>query len=215
MNTPEHAWQNAGAAHGADPSAGATTPPNGHPGPAQGAGPMPGDGPAAIGPWPHHPAMGWAGGAAWPAYPPPGYGPGSPPYGYGPYGPPGYGGAPFGHGAPGPAPGTAPPGAESSGLGAAMGGLADQAGLGMLKDLFGFDDGEFWKGAMVGAAVVMLLTNENLRDALVGGATKTAEAVKSGMDNLAGTGQETDADTAGESSNTEVSSQAQPEDFPR
>ncbi|MFO8152678.1 hypothetical protein [Thioalkalivibrio sp.] len=85
----------------------------------------------------------------------------------------------------------------------------------MLKDLFGFDDGEFWKGAMVGAAVVMLLTNENLRDALVGGATKTAEAVKSGMDNLAGTGQETDADTAGESSNTEVSSQAQPEDFPR
>jgi hypothetical protein len=94
-----------------------------------------------------------------------------------------------------------------------MGNLADQAGLGMFKDFFRFDDGEFWKGAMVGAAVVLLLTNENLRDALIGGAAKTAEAVKSGMDNLAGDERESDA--ADEPSDLEDTSQAQPEDLPR
>lgn len=210
MNHPEHTWQNAGAAQGADPGAGPSAAQTAQHGPSHGAGPKAGGGPGAFGSWPHDPAMGWG----WPGYPPPGYGMGAPPYGFGPYGPPGYGGATFGYGPPGPAPGAAPPGAESSGLGAAMGGLADQAGLGMLKDFFRFDDGEFWKGAMVGAAVVMLLTNENLRDTLIGGAAKTAEAVKSGMDNLAGTGQEAGTDNAGESSN-EGNSQAQPEDFSR
>ncbi|AGA32307.1 hypothetical protein TVNIR_0606 [Thioalkalivibrio nitratireducens DSM 14787] len=62
-----------------------------------------------------------------------------------------------------------------------MGNIADQAGLGMLKDLFNFGDGDFWKGAMVGAAVVLLLTNENLRETLAGGAAKATAAVKSGL----------------------------------
>ena len=83
----------------------------------------------------------------------------------------------------------------------------------MFKDFFRFDDGEFWKGAMVGAAVVLLLTNEGLRDALIGGAAKTAEAVKSGMGNLAGSERESDA--ADQPSDPEDPSQAQPEDLPR
>ncbi|MFO8004284.1 hypothetical protein [Thioalkalivibrio sp.] len=83
----------------------------------------------------------------------------------------------------------------------------------MLKDFLRFDDGEFWKGAMVGAAVVLLLTNEGLRDALIGGAARTAEAVKSGMDNLAETGNGSAA--ADEPSDLDNASQAQPEDAPR
>lgn len=213
MNHPEHGWQNAGAVHGADAPAGATSTPTGNMGPPPGADAMPGYGYGSQGAWPHHPAMGWPGGPAGPWYPPPGYGMGPPPYGYGPYGPAGYGGAPFGHAATGSAPGATPPGAESAGFGAALGNLADQAGLGMFKDFFSFDDGEFWKGAMVGAAVVLLLTNENLREALIGGAAKTAEAVRSGMDNLAGTEQASDA--VGEPSDLEDTSEAQPEDLSR
>jgi hypothetical protein len=94
-----------------------------------------------------------------------------------------------------------------------MGNIADQAGLGMFKDFFKFDDGEFWKGAMVGAAVVLLLTNESLRDALLGGAAKTAEAVKSGMDSFAGTDRE--ADAAGDPPYPEADSEEQPEDISR
>lgn len=212
MNHPEHGWQNAGAAPGADTAAGATATPTGNTGSAPDPYAMPGHGHGAPGAWPHHPPMGWSGGPAGPWYPPPGLGMGAPPYGYGPYGPAGYR-APFGHAATGPAPGPTPSCAESAGLGAAMGHIADQAGLGMFKDFFRFDDGEFWKGAMVGAAVVLLLTNEGLRDALIGGAAKTAEAVKSGMDNLAGS--ERESDTTGEPPDGEDTSQAQPEDFPR
>jgi hypothetical protein len=213
MNHPEHGWHNMGAAPGSDPTAGATAAPTGNMGPSLGPDPMSGYGYGAPGAWPHHPPMGWQGGPAAPSYPPPGYGMGPPPHGYGPYGPAGYGGAPYGHAAPGSAPGPTPPGADSAGFGAAMGNLADQAGLGMFKDFFRFDDGEFWKGAMVGAAVVLLLTNEGLRDALIGGAAKTAEAVKSGMGNLAGSERESDA--ADQPSDPEDPSQAQPEDLPR
>jgi len=93
-----------------------------------------------------------------------------------------------------------------------MGGLADQAGLGMFKDFFSLGDGEFWKGAVVGAAVVMLLTNENLREALLGSATKAAEAVKSGMDNLAGSDNETSAADGDDSSDADDAMQAQTEE---
>lgn len=72
------------------------------------------------------------------------------------------------------------PGARE-GLAASLGALADSSGLSAFKDLFNWEDGEFWKGAMVGAAVVILLTNESLRDSLLGGFSKTAEAMKSGL----------------------------------
>ncbi len=114
-----------------------------------------------------------------------GYGPTAPPYGA-PWGaPPGYGWAP-----PHPPPGYYTPsgpegqpkvGGAPAGFAAAMGDIADKSGLGMFKDLFNWDDGEFWKGAIVGAAVVVLMTNEDLRNSLIGGAAKTAEAVKSGL----------------------------------
>jgi hypothetical protein len=178
------------------------------PGCAQaGGGPSP---QAAGGPPPH------AGGQAGAAAPPPGgqaggqagfgpqhgmygmhQGPGGPQdyaamYGYPPY--PGYFAPPMGgwqayppgYG-PGPAPGPTA-NAMPGGLGAAMGDIADKSGLGMFKDFLDLDDGEFWKGALVGAAVVLLMTNEDLRNSLLGGAAKTAEAVKSGLSGLGGNG---------------------------
>ena len=75
----------------------------------------------------------------------------------------------------------ATPTADQTGLESALNDMADKSGLGMLKGLFNFQDGEFWKGALVGAAVVMLLTNEELRNSLISGAAKTADAVKSGF----------------------------------
>jgi len=77
-----------------------------------------------------------------------------------------------------PPPGPTP---EQAQMEAMFNDMADKSGLGMLKGFFNTGDGDFWKGALVGAAVVMLLTNEGLRDSLIGGAAKTAEAVKSGF----------------------------------
>jgi hypothetical protein len=59
--------------------------------------------------------------------------------------------------------------------------FADQSGLGALKGFLNFNDGEFWKGALVGAAIVLLMTNEDLRGALLGGAARTADAMKAGL----------------------------------
>jgi hypothetical protein len=76
-----------------------------------------------------------------------------------------------------------------------MGEMADKSGLGMLKGFLDFNDSEFWKGALVGAAVVLLVTNDELRSALIGGAARTAEAVKSGMAGMAGTQDDMTGDT--------------------
>ena len=164
-------------------------------GPAQpGAGPWPGGTVPGEVP-PHGP---W--GAPPPGYPPHGYPPqgpygAPPPYGYHP----GYHGAPWPGGHPGMGPAGAPGGAPAgqgvergagaaAGFAAALGDMADKSGLGMFKEMFSWEDGEFWKGAMVGAAVVMLLTNENLRNSLIGGAAQTAEAMRSGMAGFAAAG---------------------------
>ncbi|MFP4154388.1 MAG: hypothetical protein ACOC00_07170 [Halothiobacillaceae bacterium] len=72
-----------------------------------------------------------------------------------------------------------PPAPEQAGFQAAFDQVAEQNGLGMLKGFFDTQDSDFWKGALVGAAAVMLLTNDHLRDSLIGGAAKTAGAVKS------------------------------------
>jgi hypothetical protein len=101
---------------------------------------------------------------------------------YGYYGAPGppWSGAPTGYGGPPP---TVPPTGTGTqaGIAAALGDMADKSGLGMFKELFNWEDSEFWKGALVGVAVVLLMTNEHLRNTLIGGAAKTAEAVKSGF----------------------------------
>ena len=144
-----------------------------------GAGPGPfGPGPGMQHPWGGPQGPGFAYG------PPPGaYGPVPP--GWGPY-PPGYAPQqPFG-----------PDPAAAAGLSAAMNEIADQSGLGALKGFLNFNDGEFWKGALVGAAIVLLMTNDELRNALLGSAAKTANAMKAGM---AGFGAESteDADEQG------------------
>ena len=74
------------------------------------------------------------------------------------------------------------------------GAMGDQAGL--LKNIIstvGMDDKEFWKGAMVGAAVTLLLTNDSVRgmlmqtlagagDMLKAGSSKVKDGVKNGSE---------------------------------
>jgi hypothetical protein len=137
-----------------------------------------------------------------PPYPwgaPPEHG-GIPPYHpyygyYGASGPP-WSGAPTGNSG---LPPTAPPAGTGTqaGFGAALGDMADKSGLGMFKELFNWEDSEFWKGALVGAAVVLLMTNENLRNALIGGAAKTAEAVKSGFAGVSAPDEVSESETEG------------------
>jgi hypothetical protein len=145
----------------------------------------PGSGPQAAAAAPHAaaPGMGmhnaWGGPqAAAAAY---GYAPYSgyydtPPQGWPPYPyPPGY------------APAQA--GAAPNAFSTAMNDLAEQNGLGMFKNFLNLDDGDFWKGALVGAAVALLISNQDLRNSLIGGAAKTARAVKSKLGG--GTGEQT------------------------
>ncbi len=84
--------------------------------------------------------------------------------------------------------------AGGNGFAAALGDIADSSGLGMFKNLFNLDDSDFWKGALVGAAAMLLISNEGLRDSLIGGVAKTAEAMKSGLSGLG----DTDAGESGE-----------------
>ena len=51
-----------------------------------------------------------------------------------------------------------------AGLSAALGDMAEKNGLGMFKDFLNFEDGDFWKGAVVGAAVVLLIGALNMHD---------------------------------------------------
>lgn len=82
---------------------------------------------------------------------------------------------PEGHQPPPPPPEPSP---EQQQLQAALHEMADQNGLGMLKGLFNVNDSDFWKGALVGAAAVMLLSNDNLRSSLMGSVSKMMGAAK-------------------------------------
>jgi hypothetical protein len=76
------------------------------------------------------------------------------------------------------------------------GAMGEQAGL--LKNIIstvGMDDKEFWKGAMVGAAVTLLLTNDSVRgmlmqtlagagDMLKAGTSKVKDGVKNGSETI-------------------------------
>jgi hypothetical protein len=57
-------------------------------------------------------------------------------------------------------------------------------GLSALSQMLSLDDTEFWKGALVGAAAVLLLTNDQVQDALFKSGAKAKGAVKSGADKL-------------------------------
>ncbi|WP_051201816.1 hypothetical protein [Ferrimonas senticii] len=59
--------------------------------------------------------------------------------------------------------------------------MGEQAGV--FKDLLhklGVDDKEFWKGAMVGAAAALILSNENVRNQLLGLLGNAGDLLKSG-----------------------------------
>ncbi|MGF1909413.1 YtxH domain-containing protein [Vibrio kasasachensis] len=61
------------------------------------------------------------------------------------------------------------------------GALGEDAG--MFKELlgsFGMNDKEFWKGAMVGAAAALLLSNENVRGKLMGMVSGAGDMLKTG-----------------------------------
>jgi len=69
---------------------------------------------------------------------------------------------------------------DAAALEAMLSDMADKNGLGPLKSLLNWQDGDFWKGALVGAAVVLLLNNNELRQTLLKGAAKTAENLGAG-----------------------------------
>jgi hypothetical protein len=47
--------------------------------------------------------------------------------------------------------------------------------------MLNLDDSEFWKGALIGAAAVLLLTNESVQSMLFKTGAKAKEAVQSGV----------------------------------
>jgi hypothetical protein len=57
-------------------------------------------------------------------------------------------------------------------------------GLASLGRMLSLDDSEFWKGALVGAAAVLLLTNESMQDMLFKTGARAKEAVQSGAGKL-------------------------------
>jgi hypothetical protein len=141
--------------------------------------------------------------ADWYQMPPYPHGYGAP-MGYAPYPPPGWGAVPPGYTGPPPGNGADP---AMAGFSAAMGDIADKSGLGMFKDFLNFDDSEFWKGALVGAAIVLLMTNDELRNSLIGSAAKTAEAVKAGF---AGMGNGEDGGAAEDETDTDQGKETAP-----
>jgi len=58
------------------------------------------------------------------------------------------------------------------------------SGLSSLSKLLSLDDSEFWKGALIGAAAVLLLTNETVQGMLFKTGIRATEAVQSGVDKV-------------------------------
>jgi hypothetical protein len=108
------------------------------------------------------------------------YGPGVPPHaGYSVYG--------AAEGGPRHGPHAA---ASEPGMAGMMAQLSGGNGLSSLGRLLGTGDGEFWKGALIGAAAVLLLTNESVQRALFRTGAKASEAVKSGVEKVRKTAHE-------------------------
>ncbi len=127
-------------------------------------GPGMGQGGAGMGAYGHHAA----------------YGPGVPPHaGHAFYGAPG-GHPPYG-------PHTA---ASEPGMAETMAQLSGSSGLSSFGRLLGTGDSEFWKGALIGAAAVLLLTNESVQRTLFRTGAKASEAVKSGVEKVRKTARE-------------------------
>ncbi len=57
-------------------------------------------------------------------------------------------------------------------------------GLSSLSKMLNLDDTEFWKGALIGAAAVLLLTNESVQNLLFKTGVKAKHAVDNGIDKI-------------------------------
>ena len=64
------------------------------------------------------------------------------------------------------------------------------SGLSSLGKMLNLDDSEFWKGALIGAATVLLLTNESVQNTLFKTGAKAKEAVQSGVEKVKETASE-------------------------
>jgi hypothetical protein len=62
--------------------------------------------------------------------------------------------------------------------------ISNGNGIASLGRMLNVQDSEFWKGALVGAAAVLLLTNQSVQDMLFKTGAKAKEAVQSGTDKL-------------------------------
>ncbi|WP_160175119.1 YtxH domain-containing protein, partial [Photobacterium sanctipauli] len=72
------------------------------------------------------------------------------------------------------------------------GALGEEAG--MFKEILGtigMNDKEFWKGAMVGAAAALVLSNENVRKGLMGALSGAGNMLKSGGETVKDTATQT------------------------
>jgi len=126
-----------------------------------------------------------AAGFGMPPFAPPPYGFPYPVYAVPPWAcawPPAAGVAPPPAAAAGPAPdAAAPAGVMAQLMQDLVGGNGNGNGLSSLTQLLNLDDKEFWKGALVGAAAVLLLTNEGVQRALFRSAVKSRDAVQGGV----------------------------------
>lgn len=141
-----------------------------HQAPAGGPGPGPGYQAAPPYPYPYpYPPHGY--------YPPP---PQAAPYWSGAMPPPGHG---YGYAEPSPGPSgnAGQPGMGHAGAGHGHGARVSDlvnevasggSGLSSLTRMLDLDDIDFWKGALVGAAAVLLLTNGSVQSALFGAGAK-------------------------------------------
>jgi hypothetical protein len=57
-------------------------------------------------------------------------------------------------------------------------------GLSSLTQMLNLNDKELWKGALIGAAVVLLLNNDSVQNALFKTGVRARDAVKSGVDTI-------------------------------
>jgi hypothetical protein len=73
---------------------------------------------------------------------------------------------------------------QGQGMAQAMQEIANGGGLSSLTKLLDFDDKDFWKGALVGAVAVLLLTNDSVQRALFRGAVKGRDAVEEGVEKV-------------------------------
>jgi len=74
------------------------------------------------------------------------------------------------------------------------------AGIGQFLD---FEDTDFWKGALVGAAAVLLLTNETVQQSLLKSGVKARDVVEKGFNSIKPNAKADDAAKAPEKSEAE------------